>query len=104
MLPGWLGGSLLVSAIFALGSLTRVHCVVITPEAVLISRGLRPFARRYVRPPFGRVVRIDKAIYVGKVGSASLMNPSASPVLESEEEARWLAAEMRRALQQTARR
>jgi hypothetical protein len=49
-------------------------------------------------------VRIDKVVYVGKVGSTGLMNPSASPVLESEEEARWLAAEMRRALQQTSRR
>ena len=101
--PGWLGGSLLVSAIFTFGWMTRVRRVVIRPDAVLVSRGLRPFPRRYARPPFGRVVRIDKVIYVGKVGSTSLMNPSASPVLDSEEEARWLAAEMRRALQQTSR-
>lgn len=101
---GWLGASLLVSGIFALGWVTRVHRVVITPEAVLISRGIRPFPRRYSRPPFGRIIRIDKVVYLGKVDSTGLMNPSASPVLESEEEARWLAAEMRRAVQQTSRR
>jgi hypothetical protein len=99
--PAWLAASLVMSGIFALGWMTRVHRLVITPDAVLISRGVRPFPRRYPRPPFGRIIRIDKVVYVGKFGSTGLMNPSASPVLESEEEAKWLAAEMRRAIQQT---
>jgi hypothetical protein len=49
------------------------------------------------------VVRIDKAVYVGKVGGLSPINPSASPLLPSEDEAKWIAAEMRRGLQQTLR-
>ena len=68
-------------------------------DAVHISRGLRPWPRRYPRPPYGRVVRLDKAVYIGKDGSTGLINPSASPILQSEDEARWVAAEMRRAMQ-----
>ena len=70
----------------------------ITRDAVLIARGLRPIARRYPRPPYGRIVRLEKAVYVGKTGGTSLINPSASPILRSEDEARWIASEMRRAL------
>jgi hypothetical protein len=74
---------------------------VITREHVLISRGLRPLPRRYRRPPYGRIVRMDRAVYVGKVGDSGVMNPSASPMLGSEDEAKWIAAEMRRALRHT---
>jgi hypothetical protein len=95
--------SFLVSAFFSMWWLLRVRRVVIRPDAVLISRGLRPMPRRYSRPEYGRVVRVDKAVYVGKVGSTGLMNPSASPILRSEDEAKWIAAEMRRALRQTSR-
>ena len=60
--------------------------------------------RRYERPLYGRVVRIDKAVYVGKQDPPSLINPTASPMLRSEDEARWIASEMRRALRETSRR
>jgi hypothetical protein len=42
--------------------------------------------------------RFKKEVYIGKIGSHTLMNPSASPILRSEDEARWIAAEIRRAL------
>ena len=53
--------------------------------------------------PYGRVVRLDKAVYVGKVGGTGLLNPSASPILRSGDEAKWVAAELRRAIRQTER-
>lgn len=93
----WLIGSSIVGSLFTLWWLVRVRRVVIRPEVVLIWRGLRPFPRRYRRPPYGRAVRIDKAVYVGKVGSSFPINPSASPILRSEEEAKWIASEMGRA-------
>lgn len=99
----WLPASLIVGALFALYWVLRVRRVVIEREAILIWRGLRPIPRRYRRPPYGRLVRIDKAVYVGKLGGLSPINPSASPILPSEDEAKWIAAEMRRGLQQTLR-
>jgi hypothetical protein len=36
--------------------------VVITPDVVLIWRGLRPLPRRYRRPPYARAVRLDQAV------------------------------------------
>ena len=95
--------SCLIAAFLSMWWLLRVRRVVIRPDAVLISRGLRPMPRRYARPEYGRVVRVDKAVYVGKVGSTGLMNPSASPILRSEDEAKWIAAEIQRALRQTSR-
>lgn len=95
--------SFVVGALFSLYWVLRVRRVVIRPDAVLISRGLRPLPRRYPRPPYGRVVRLDKGVYVGKLGEQSLLNATASPMLGSEAEAKWIAAEMRRALRQTAR-
>jgi hypothetical protein len=95
--------SCVIGAFFSLYWVLRVRRVVIRPDAVLISRGLRPLPRRYPRPPYGRVVRLDKGVYVGKLGEQSLLNSTASPMLGSEAEAKWVAAEMRRALRQTAR-
>ena len=70
-------------------------------DAIRIYRGLRPFPRRYERPAYGRVVRIEKTVYVGKQGSASRINPTASPMLRSDDEGRWVASEIRRALKET---
>ena len=95
--------SCLIAAFLSMWWLLRVRRVVIRPDAVLISRGLRPMPRRYSRPAYGRVVRVDKAVYVGKVGSSGLMNPSASPILRSADEAKWIAAEIRRAPRETSR-
>jgi hypothetical protein len=75
---------------------------VIGRDAIHIYRGLSPVARRYQRPLYGRVVRIDKAVYVGKQDPPGLINPTASPMLRSEDEAQWIASEIRRALRETA--
>jgi hypothetical protein len=95
-----LGVGGVVSAFLAFMWTTRVRRVVIDRDAVRIYRGLRPFPRRYARPSYERIVQADRAVHVGKTGSTGLLNPSASPILQSTDEARWVAAEMRRALRQ----
>ena len=95
-------GAVVVGSLLALWWATRVRKVVVARDAICIYRGLRPFPRRYERPAYGRVVRIEKAVYVGKQGSASLINPTASPMLRSDDEGRWVASEIRRALKETA--
>ena len=79
----------------------RVRRVEVAPDAVRISRGLRPWPRTYPRPLYGKVVRVDKAVFIGKSEGLNLVNPSASPML-SEAESKWVAAELRRALRATA--
>ena len=78
----------------------RVNKVEITPSTIYISRGLRPIARRYPRPPYDVIVSLDTSVHVGKNGAMTLLNPTASPNL-SKDEARWVAQEMRRAVKQT---
>lgn len=80
----------------------RVRTVSIAPDAVRIWRGLRPWPRRYPRPEYGRVVRVETAVYIGRTQGLNLINASASPMLSSEE-APWVAVEMRRALDTTVR-
>ena len=80
----------------------RVHKVEIAPDAVRIWRGLRPLPRTYARPLYGKVVRVEKAVYLGRAEGFAMINASASPML-SEAEAPWIANEMRRALRETAR-
>ncbi len=80
----------------------RVRKVEIAPDAVRIWRGLRPIPRTYARPLYGKIVRVDKAVYVGKSEGFAMINASASPML-SAAEAPWVASEMRRALRETAR-
>lgn len=94
----WLIGGALTWSALTVWWMQRVRRVEITADAVLISRGLRPVPRTYPRPTYGRVVRIEKCIFVGRTDVTSPLNPSASPVLGSEQEAQWVAAEMRRAL------
>ncbi len=79
----------------------RVRRVEIAPDAVRIWRGLRPVPRVYERPLYGKVVLLKETVYVGRTQGFSLVNASASPML-SPEEARWVAAEMRRAMRETA--
>lgn len=98
----WLVGGAIVSfAAFLMWAL-RVHQVEIGPGAVRIWRGLRPMPRTYPRPLYGKIVRLDKAVYLGRTEGLSMINASASPML-SVEEAPWVAREMRRALRETAR-
>ena len=94
-------GAAVVGSFLALWWATRVRKVVVGRDAIRIYRGLRLFPRRYERPAYGRVVRIEKAVYIGKQGSASLINPTASPMLRSDDEGRWVASEIRRALKET---
>ena len=99
---GWFLGASLVGSLAFLMWAVRVRKVEVTPEAVRIWRGLRPFPRTYRRPLYGKVVRMDKAVYVGRSEGFSVINASASPML-SASEAPWVAKEMRRALRETAR-
>ncbi len=80
----------------------RVRRVEVTPDVIRIWRGLRPLPRRYPRPEYGKVVRVDNAVYVGKSAGLALINASASPML-SDGEAPWVATELRQALRDTAR-
>lgn len=80
----------------------RVRKVEIAPDAVRIWRGLRPVPRVYPRPLYGKVVRIENAVYIGKSTGLNLINASASPML-AKGEAPWVAASMRQALKQTTR-
>ena len=82
---------------------TRVRRVEIAGDAVRIWRGLRPVPRTYPRPAYGKVVRIENAVYVGKTDGLNLLNPSASPMLKADE-APWVASELRRALSATSLR
>jgi hypothetical protein len=95
---------IVASIVFPIAALIwvfRVRRVEVDPSAVRIWRGLRPWPRTYARPTYGKVVRLDKTVYVGKVEGFGLVNPSASPML-SVDEARWVASELRRALRSTA--
>lgn len=98
----WFIGGSVVSFFAFLMWAVRVRKVEIAPDAVRIWRGLRPIPRTYARPLYGKVVRIDKAVYVGKSEGFAMINASASPML-SASEAPWIAREMRRALRETAR-
>jgi hypothetical protein len=103
MLPlAWFIGGGVVGFFSLLMWAVRVRKVEIAPDAVRIWRGLRPIPRTYARPLYGKVVRIDKAVYVGKSEGFAMINASASPML-SASEAPWIAREMRRALRETAR-
>lgn len=79
---------------------TRVRKVEVGSDGVRIWRGLRPVPRHYPRPEYGKVVRIENAVYVGKTEGLNLINPSASPMLK-DGEALWVAQELRRALEHT---
>lgn len=91
-IAAWIVGPL----VFTLWT-TRVRRVEITPDAVRVWRGLRPVPRRYPRPEYGKIVKLEAAVYVGKSEGVNLIHPTASPML-SKEEAPWVAAEMRRGL------
>jgi Protein of unknown function (DUF3137) len=98
----WFLVSSALAGVFLLMWAFVVRRVEIAPDAVRIWRGLRPFPRVYPRPPYGMISRVKQYLYVGKTDSFSLFNASASPAL-SDEEAAWVAAELRRAMRETAR-
>ena len=93
----WLIGCFILGGLTTLGWTARVRRVEIAPDAVRVWRGFRPFPRTYPRPLYDRVIRIERAVFVGKGEGLTLINPTASPTLTADE-ARWVAAEMRRAM------
>jgi hypothetical protein len=93
----WLIVGSVVFVVFASLWSGYVRRVVIERDRILIFRGFRPFARVYRRPEYGRVIRIETALYIAKSEGQHVMNPTASPVL-TEPEAGWLTSEMKRAL------
>lgn len=98
----WFLAASSISMMLGLMWMTRVRTVTIEPDVVRVHRGVRPWPRQYPRPPYGKVIVIDRCVYIGKETGLNLVNPSASPMLK-EEEARWVASEMRQALKETAR-
>ena len=98
----WFLAASSISMVLGLMWMVRVRTVTIEPDVVRVHRGVRPWPRQYPRPPYGKVILIDRCVYIGKETGLNLVNPSASPMLK-EEEARWVASEMRQALKETAR-
>ena len=98
----WFLAASSISMVLGLMWMARVRTVTIEPDVVRVHRGVRPWPRQYPRPPYGKVIVIDRCVYIGKETGLNLVNPSASPMLK-EEEARWVASEMRQALKETAR-
>ena len=98
----WLVGATISGSLLGLTWMLRVRKVTITPDMVGIHRGLRPWPRRYPRPPYEKVIVMDRSVHIGKATGLNLLNPSASPMLKADE-ARWVAYEMRQALKETVR-
>lgn len=98
----WFFGSLVIGSVLFLVWALRVRRVEVAADAVRIWRGLRPLPRTYGRPPYGTVVRVDTAVFIGKTGGFSLINVSASPMLRLDE-ARWITSTLTQALRTTTR-
>lgn len=98
----WFVGSLAIGSVLFLVWALRVRRVEVAADAVRIWRGLRPLPRTYGRPPYGTVVRVDTAVFIGKTGGFSLINVSASPMLRLDE-ARWITSTLTQALRTTTR-
>lgn len=102
MVPiAWLAVAASIGALLQLSWMLRVRAVAIAPDAIRVWRGLRPWPRTYTRPPYGKVVVLQRVVYIAKTSGLGIINTSASPVLKPEE-ATWVASEMRRALKETA--
>jgi hypothetical protein len=98
----WLVGASVIGGLSALDWTMRVRTVEIAPDEVRVRRGLRPWPRRYARPPYNTIANLGTSVYL-KSDGFSLLTPTASPIL-TKDEADWVATEMRRALKETAHR
>lgn len=98
----WFLVSAVLSGVFLLMWAVDVRRVEIAADAIRVWRGLRPIARVYPRPPYEMISRGKDNIFIARTDSLSLMSALASPKLP-DDEAAWVAAEMRRALRETAR-
>lgn len=98
----WFLVSSVLSGVFLLMWPFTVRRVEIAADAVRVWRGLRPVPRVYPRPPYAMISRVKETVYVTRTDVLKMINPTVSPML-SDEEAKWVAAEMRRAMRETAR-
>jgi uncharacterized protein DUF3137 len=97
----WLPFTGVAALLFGLAQLVRVRRVVVTPDAILVYRGIKPFPRRYHRPEYNGILCLKNSVHLSKGAGVTLFNPTASPNL-SERDAEWIAYELRRALQPPA--
>ena len=81
--------------------ITYVRQVTIDAGEIRVKRGVSPFARRYARSDQTRILQMDQYLFLGRAGTLKIFNPTLSPMLRSQEEARWVASEMRRALERS---
>lgn len=97
----WAAAALVVGSVSLLFWMLRVRRVVIARDAIRITRGFRPVPRTYSRPPYDRALHVERFVQISTAEAFLPLNPSASPVLSSIAEARWVASEMDRALRET---
>ena len=98
----WFLVSAVLSGVFLTMWAVAVRRVEIAPDAVRVWRGLRPTARVYPRPPYGMINRGEYNIFIARTDTLSVFSAIASPKLP-DDEAAWVAAEMRRAMLETMR-
>jgi len=99
--PIAIGVSVFVGGLIGLYWMTYVRRVIIDAESIRVRRGVSPFSRRYARSARSRILQMDRYLYLGEADALKLINPSLSPLLRSQEEARWVASQMRQALNQS---
>ncbi len=93
--------ALVVGVLPGLGTLGYVRRVQIGRGEIRVWRGLRAFPRRYPRTDQSRILQLDTAVFLGKVNEFSITNATLAPNLRSVLEAKWIAWEMRRAMEET---
>ena len=94
-------GALVVGALSGLATLGYVRRVHIGRGEIRVWRGLRPFPRRYPRTDESRILQLDNALFFGKANVFSFRNATLAPNLHSALEAKWIAWEMRRVMDET---
>jgi hypothetical protein len=94
----WGLGAVVVAALPTLAWLGYTRRIRVDRDAVRVTRGFRPFPRRYPRLKYDRILRMQRFVYLKRGSRFSIVNPSLSPSLRSEDEARWVAWVLRRAL------
>lgn len=98
----WFLVSAVLSGVFLTMWSVAVRRVEIAADAVRVWRGLRPTARVYPRPPYEMISRGEYNIFIARTDTLSVFSAMASPKLP-DDEAAWVAAEMRRAMRETTR-
>jgi hypothetical protein len=96
-----IGVGIVIGGFFGLYWITYVRQVTIDADEIRVKRGVSPFARRYARSDQTRILQMDQYLFLGRAGALKIINPSLSPMLCSQEEARWVAWQMRQALEQS---